>query len=40
MLWELYIVQNKRHALDTSAERLNPVSIFDKEKSVPAEVED
>jgi hypothetical protein len=33
---EPYIVQIKRHALDTSTERLNPVYVFDKEKCLPA----
>jgi hypothetical protein len=31
MLLEPYILQNKRHALDTSTERLNPVYVFDKD---------
>jgi hypothetical protein len=30
MLLEPYIVQSKRHALDTSTERLHPVYVFDK----------
>ena len=35
MFWEPYILQSKRHVLDTSTERLNPV-FFDKDKRLPA----
>jgi len=37
MLWEPYILQSKRHALDNCTDRLNQVSIFDQEERLPEE---